>query len=121
MEGLADAHGSLLMEASLSEQGVQASFLAQPKPAGFMHALSHCGLGAQICSRYSLGEGSRACRVSGIAAVEQCNQLQQCEAKGGGKTMFRSSLIPRVVRKDPIFSKQGHFALTRSTRIMGPW
>lgn len=86
-----------------------------------MHAISHCGLGTQICSRCSLGAGSWACGASGIAAVGQHSQLQRGDAEGGGETLFRNSLIPRADGKDPIFSKQGRFALTRSTRIMGPW
>lgn len=106
MEGITDVCGSLPMGASLSERGLQSPFLARPKPAGSACAISR-GLGAQICSRCGLG----ACRASGVAAAGRHSQLQRGDAAGG----------TCADGDDPIFSKQCRFALTRSTRIMGPW
>jgi len=58
----------------------------------------------------------------GFAAVgQQHGQLQRGKAGGGGETLLRNSLTSRADGKDPTFSEQGRFALTRSTRIMGPW
>lgn len=56
-----------------------------------------------------------------IAAVGQHSQLQWGNEEGEGETPFRSTHIPHADGKDPILAKEGHFALTRSTRIMGPW